>query len=238
MSQTVKAEVRESAGKNAARRLRSQGNVPAILYGPKIKNVPLVLSKQDIFSILKSERGINTIFKITFDSKKKNVMIKDFQLDVVSDELLHVDLIEIAMSEAIEVTVQVELTGEAVGVKSEGGFVDFTNREVEVRCLPKNIPDQISIDISDLHLHESVKVGDIEPPEDVEFITEPDTVIAHIMLPEEEEIEEEEELEEELIVEGEEPEVIGEEGEEEVEEEGKEEGKETEKKKEEEDKKG
>ncbi len=230
MSMTVKAEMRESVGKNAARRLRKEGRVPAILYGPKTKNIPLILSKQDMFTILRSERGMNTIFKVAFDSKKKNVMIKDYQLDVVSDELLHVDLVEIAMSEAIELTVQVVLTGEAVGVKSEGGFVDFTNREVEVRCLPKDIPDQIKVDISGLHLHESIRVKDIEPPENVEFITEPDTVIAHIMLPEEEEIVEEEEIEE-LIEEGEEPEVIGEEKEE-AEEEGKEEPEEEEGKKE------
>jgi large subunit ribosomal protein L25 len=218
MTMTVKAEARESVGKNAARRIRSEGRVPAILYGPKTKNIPLVLSKQDIFSILKSERGENTIFKVAFDSKKKNVMIKDYQLDVISDELLHVDLIEIAMSEVIEVTVQIVLTGEAVGVKSEGGFVDFQNREVEIKCLPKNIPDQIKVDISDLHLNQSIKIEDLEPPENVEFITDPKTVIAHVMLPEEEEIEEEE-IEEELIAEGEEPEVIGEEKEEAEEEE-------------------
>jgi len=232
MQLTVKAEVRESVGKNVARRLRREGKLPAILYGPKTKNISLVLSKQDIFSILKSERGENTIFKVAFDSKKKNVMIKDYQLDVISDELLHVDLIEIAMTEAIEVTVQVVLTGEAVGVKSEGGFVDFMNREVEVRCLPKDIPDQIRVDISDLHLNQSIKLGDIQPPENVEFITDSKAVIAHIMLPEEEEIEVEEEIEEELIAEGEEPEVIGEEKEE-----AEEEKKEKEEKKEEEEKK-
>lgn len=232
MTMTVKAEARESVGKNAARRIRSEGRVPAILYGPKTKNIPLVLSKQDIFSILKSERGENTIFKVAFDSKKKNVMIKDYQLDVISDELLHVDLIEIAMSEVIEVTVQIVLTGEAVGVKSEGGFIDFQNREVEIKCLPKDIPDQIKVDISDLHLNQSIKIEDLEPPENVEFITDPKTVIAHVMLPEEEEIEEEE-IEEELIAEGEEPEVIGEEKEEaEKEEEKKEEAKEEEEKKE------
>jgi len=232
MTMTVKAEARESVGKNAARRIRSEGRVPAILYGPKTKNIPLVLSKQDIFSILKSERGENTIFKVAFDSKKKNVMIKDYQLDVISDELLHVDLIEIAMREVIEVTVQIVLTGEAVGVKSEGGFVDFQNREVEIKCLPKDIPDQIKVDISDLHLNQSIKIEDLEPPENVEFITDPKTVIAHVILPEEEEIEEEE-IEEELIAEGEEPEVIGEEKEEaEEEEEKKEEAKEKEEKKE------
>jgi len=185
MEMTVKAEVRESVGKNAARRLRREGKLPAILYGSKTKNISLVLSKQDMFSILKSGRGENTIFKVAFDSKKKNVMIKDYQLDVITDELLHVDLIEIAMTESIEVTVQIVLTGEAVGVKSEGGFVDFVNREAQVRCLPRDIPDQIEVDISGLHLNQSLKLGDIQPPENVEFITDTKTVIAHIILPEE-----------------------------------------------------
>ncbi|MFW6139989.1 MAG: 50S ribosomal protein L25 [Acidobacteriota bacterium] len=231
MTMTVKAEARESVGKNAARRLRSGGRVPAILYGSKTKNIPLVLSKQDIFSVLKSERGENTIFKVAFDSKKKNVMIKDYQLNVITDELLHVDLIEIGMRDVIEVTVQIVLTGEAAGVKSEGGFVDFQNREVEIKCLPKDIPDHIKVDISNLHLNQSIKIEDLRPPENVEFITDPKTVIAHIMLPEEEEIEEVEEVEEELIAEGEEPEVIGEEKEK-VEEEEKEESKEEKEKKE------
>jgi len=226
MSIKIKAELRETVGKNAARRLRRQDKLPAILYGSKTKNLPLILSKQDIFSILKSERGENTIFKVEFDSQKKDVMIKDYQLDVTTDELLHIDLIEIAMSEAIEVTVQILLTGVAVGVKAEGGFVDFMHREIQVRCLPKDIPDQIKVDISQLHLNQSIKVEDLQPPENVEFITDPKTVIAHIMLPEEEKIEKVEEVEEEIIPEGEEPEVIGEKKEEPEEETKKKESKE------------
>jgi large subunit ribosomal protein L25 len=154
MSLEINAQRREVFGKNAARRIRQEGMVPAILYGPKTDAVALILAKKDIFSILKSESGENTLFKVTVDSEIRDAMIKDYQTDPVSDELIHVDLIQIVMDKAIQVAVPVALVGEAVGVKTEGGFVDFVSREIEIECLPRDIPEQILIDISALHLHQ------------------------------------------------------------------------------------
>ena len=210
MSMTIKADVRETRGKNAARRLRSRGLLPAILYGRGAENVSLSLSKKDIFSILKSESGENTLFKVTFDSEQRNVMIKDYQQDVVSDEVLHVDLIQILMDKAIRVNVHIELIGEAIGVKSEGGFVDFATREVEVECLPSDIPEQLTVDISELHLHQAFKVEDLEEIEGVKVTTDPNAALVHTQAPsvEEEEVVEEELEEGEIMAEGEEPEVI------------------------------
>jgi len=216
MNMMIKGEKREFFGKNEARRVRSKGQLPAILYGKGIENVPLTLNKKDIFTILKSETGENTIFKVAIDSKKIDTMIKDFQLDPVTDEILHVDLIHIAMDKEIRVTVSFNLAGEAVGVKSEGGFVDFITREVEIECLPGNIPESIDIDITELHLNQSLKIGDIVPPEGVKIIDDPNAVIVLIGMPaREEEAVVEEVEEEEIISKEEEPELIKKEKEEE-----------------------
>jgi len=209
MSFMIKAEKREVFGKNASRRLRREGKLPAVLYGGKIQTVSLVLDKKDIFAVLKSETGENTIFKVSFDSEAKSAMIKKLQIDPVTDELLHADLIQIAMDEIIRVTVPVVLTGEAVGVKAEGGFVDFVNREVEVECLPKDIPENIEVDISNLHLHQSIRMDMISLPEEVRIISDGQTVIVLIEAPAvEKEVVEEVKEEEEKIPEGKEPEII------------------------------
>jgi len=208
MSFMIRAEIREVFGKNASRRLRKEGKLPAILYGKNIRNVSLTLDKKDIFDVLKSETGENTIFKVSFNSKKKNAMIKELQKDPVTDALLHADLILIAMDEVVNIAVPLLLIGEAVGVKAEGGFVDFVNREVEVECLPKDIPENIEIDISDLHLYQSIKVDELSPPEGVTITTDDQSVIVLIEAPsKEEEVKEVEEVEEE-ITEEEKPEVI------------------------------
>lgn len=209
MSFKIKAEKREIFGKNASRRLRREGMIPAILYGGDASNVPLTLRKQDVFMILRSDTGENTVFQVSFDSESRDVMIKELQRDPVTDEILHADFIHIAMDKVIQVSVPVVSVGEAVGVKTEGGFVDFVTREIEVECLPKDIPEHIEIDISSLHLRQSFKAEDIALPEGVKLITSFDTILVMIEAPlKEEEIEVEEE-EEEVIAEEEEPEVIG-----------------------------
>ncbi|MHB8093969.1 MAG: 50S ribosomal protein L25 [Candidatus Aminicenantales bacterium] len=207
MTITIKAEKRKTFGKNANRRLRKQGLVPAILYGEAQANVPLVLNKKDIAQILKSQSGENTIFQVGFDSELRDAMIKELQIDPVSDELIHTDLIQIAMDKLIKVTVPVIHHGEAVGVKTEGGFVDFVTREIDIECFPKDIPEHIEIDIADLHLHQSIKVENVTPPEGVRFVSEPGTVLVLISLPHKEE-EFPGEKPEEAAAETKEPEVI------------------------------
>jgi large subunit ribosomal protein L25 len=189
MSLVIKSEKRDLFGKNASRRFRKGGLVPAVLYGEGAASVPLVLAKKDIVKILKSETRENTIFKIAFDSEEKDVMIKALQVDATSDELLHADLILIAMDKAIRISVPIELLGEPVGVKTEGGFVDFMTREVEIECLPKDIPERISADISALHLHQSLKVADLTVPAGVKLISDPSTVLALVQIPHEEKVE-------------------------------------------------
>ncbi len=208
MSFKIKGEKREVFGKNASRRLRRNGMIPVILYGAKDVNIPLTLNKKDVFQILRSESGENTVFEVSFNSETMNAMIKDLQKNLVTDEIIHADLIQIALDKAIRVSVPVVTVGDAVGVKTEGGFVDFINREIEIECLPKDIPEQIEIDISELHLRQSFKVEEVVLPGEIKLISDPETILFHIEEPAKEEEIEVEEEEEEVIGEEEEPEVI------------------------------
>jgi len=209
MSFQIKAETKKIHGKNASRRLRKEGKIPAVFYGYGVGAVNLALNKKDILNILRSDSGENTIFKVTYDSEIKNAMIKDIQRDPVTDEVLHVDLVLIVMDKAMRVTVPITLVGEAIGVKSEGGFIDSMTREVEVECLPKDIPENIEMDIQNLHLHQSLKVADIQMPERVKLVSDPEAIVVVIAAPTKEEAEVKEEEEEEEVMTGEEePEVI------------------------------
>ena len=208
MSFKIKGEKREVFGKNASRRLRRNGMIPVILYGAKDMNIPLTLNKKDVFQILRSEAGENTVFEVSFNSETINAMIKDLQKNLVTDEIIHADLIQIALDKAIRVSIPVVTVGDAVGVKTEGGFVDFITREIEVECLPKDIPEQIEIDISELHLRQSFKVEEVVLPGEITMISDPETILFHIEEPAKEEEIEVEEEEEEVIGEEEEPEVI------------------------------
>jgi len=211
MSLTIKCETRDIFGKNASRRLRREGKIPAVLYGRNEPSTHLTLQKKDIFGILRSESGENTIFKASIDTGSKDVMIKEMQLDPVTDEILHIDLIQIAMDKAIRVSVPVFVTGESVGVKAEGGFVDLITREIEVECLPGVIPEHIEVDISGLHLHQSVRIEEMTFPDGVETVSDPQTLVVLIEAPtKEEEVvpEAEEEEEMEVMAEGDQPEVI------------------------------
>jgi large subunit ribosomal protein L25 len=207
MSFKIKAEKRGAFGKNASRRLRREGMMPAVLYGADRANVPLTLKKKDIFTILMSESRERTIFQISYDSELKNVMIKELQRNPVTDEILHADFIQIAMDRAIRVSIPVITVGEAVGVKTEGGFVELITRGVEIECLPKNIPERMEVDISNLHLRQSLKVGDLTAPEGVKLISHPDTLLVLIEAPSKEE-EVAVEAKEEVVAESAEPEVI------------------------------
>lgn len=187
MNIVVKSEKRQGLGSNAARRLRAQGFVPAVLYGEAMDSAPLVLSKKDIVQIMRLESGENTIFKVAVDADAYDVMIKELQVDPSNDELLHVDLIRISMDKPIRVTVPVVHRGEPVGVKTEGGFVDFVTREVEVECLPRDIPESLTIDISELHINQAFKVQALAVPAGVKVLEDPGTVLVLVSLPHKEE---------------------------------------------------
>ncbi len=203
---------REVSSKNANRRLRATGQVPAVVYGGGKDPVPIRVHERRVEEILKSGTGGNTVFllKLHGTDHQRHAMIRELQSDAVTGEMIHIDFQRIDMDHKVRVEVPIELHGEAFGVKNEGGFIDFVTREIEVECLPNKIPAHIDLDVTALHVGQHVEAGDLELPEGVELLLEPERVIISLALRKTAEIEEEEVAEEELLLEAEseEPEVI------------------------------
>jgi large subunit ribosomal protein L25 len=165
MAATLKIEKRDGRGKNEARRLRASGRIPAVLYGAeKGKALEIAVDPKALLRILHSESGVNTLIGLEGASdagRDTRVMVKEYQLDPIDHKLLHADFYQIAMDKAITVTVPIVLKGEAKGVKQQGGIVDFVNREVEIEVLPGDIPDDITVDVTELMLNQGIRVRDL-----------------------------------------------------------------------------
>src|SRR6476661_9251766 len=163
MAATLQAEKREGRGKNEARRLRARGRIPAVVYGAeKGKAVEIAVDPKMLLRILHSESGVNTLIGLQLDGGDSRVLVKEYQLDPIAHRLLHVDFYQVAMDKMLTVTVPVLLKGEPKGVKQQGGVVDFVNREIEIEVLPGDIPENITVDVSELMLHEGVRVRDLQ----------------------------------------------------------------------------
>jgi large subunit ribosomal protein L25 len=184
----VEARPRADFGKNVNRRLRAQGLIPGVVYGAKKEPVPVAVSPKEIGTILRSASGENTLFDLQLDGGRRKVILKEFQVEPIKGKLLHADFYEVALDQALEVTVHIELTGVPMGVKVEGGILDFVTRELQVECLPTDIPEKIVVDVSELGMGKHVRVSDIKAPERVTILTDPDVVIAHVVAPRAEEV--------------------------------------------------
>ena len=176
----LEAQKREPGNKNAARRVRVDGKIPAVLYGGGSESAPVSVDPRQVLRILRSETGHNTIFDLTLDTNRVKAMIVDWQFEPIKGRLLHVDLQRIAMDKQLTVTVPVVLKGEAVGVKQEGGILEQLLREIEVECLPADIPKSIEVDISHLVFGIEVRVENLPHSEKLKFLTDPRQMIAHI----------------------------------------------------------
>jgi large subunit ribosomal protein L25 len=183
----VAARSRTDRGKNVNRRLRAQGLIPGVLYGSKKETVAVAVSPKEIGTILKSATGENTLFDLDLGGKRRKVILKEFQVEPIKGRLLHADFYEVALDKVLEVQVHVELTGTPVGVKVQGGIVDFVTRDLDIECLPMDIPEKIVVDISALELGKHVRVSELTPPPKVKILTDPDVVIAHVVAPRAEE---------------------------------------------------
>src|SRR5215218_4560724 len=163
-SLTLQAETRETRGKNEARRLRAGGKIPAVVYGAeKGRATEIAVDPKVLLRILHSESGVNSLIGLEgAGSGDTRVMVKEYQLDPITHKLLHVDFYQVAMDKMLTVTVPILLKGDAKGVKQQGGIVDFVNREIEIETLPGDIPENITVDISELMLHEGVRVRDVQ----------------------------------------------------------------------------
>lgn len=178
----VEATARASRGKNEARRQRLAGKVPATLYGGKDSAVSLTVNAKQVGQILRSASGHNTLFQVAMDGKEQPAIVKDWQVDPVSGNLLHVDLLRIAMDVRMRVKVPVHTFGEPSGVKVEGGVFEIVTREVEIECLPGEIPTEFKMDVSNLNMNAQLRAGDI--PIDtakMKLVTEPERVLAHVV---------------------------------------------------------
>jgi len=180
---TVKGTVREGRGKNAARRTRLTGEIPAVLYGGGKDSISLSVNAKQVARILRSETGRNTIFAVEVaGGREERAILKDWQVDPVSGALLHADLLRIAMDVRMRVKVPVHTFGEPQGVKMQGGIFEMVTRDVEIECLPVDIPEEFKVDVSELLIGKQLRAGDL--PLDVnkmKLLTDPQRVIAHVV---------------------------------------------------------
>ena len=205
---TIKADLREDISKKACKNLRAQGKIPAIVYGITAESIPISVDLGDLKNIMKSEKKENSILRILQSDKAKfDAMIKEIQYDYLSDHIIHVDFIRIDLNKLVEVEVPVVLFGEAIGVKTEDGILEFIHREVHIRCLPTRIPKEFRVDVSSLHMNQSIKVENLPKTEEYQFVSPANTVICAVAAKAKEEVVEVPEVAEvvEGAVEGEAP---------------------------------
>lgn len=184
---TIRAVTREGRGKNDARRARRAGMVPATLYGGEGGTVAVMAPLKDLAAILRSEAGRNTIFTLEVEGvEASEVMFNDRQIDPVRGRLIHADFTRLVKGQKIEVTVPLHLVGEPVGVREEQGVLEQIIREIQIRCEPREIPDAIDIDVSNLGVHDVLHISDIPVDERIEILNPPETVIATVGIVKEE----------------------------------------------------
>src|SRR5215470_2734679 len=179
---TVTAESRSDFGKNASRRLRYRGMVPAVVYGGKGGNVSVSVDPKALQRVLHSEAGRNTILKLEIAGEgATNAILKSWQVDPVRENFLHADFYRIAMDVALRVTVPLAVRGEARGVKTDGGILEMVIRQIEIECLPGDIPERIEVDVTDLGLNQSLRVSELPVTAKVKVLQNPDQVVVHVI---------------------------------------------------------
>ena len=179
---TIPAESRDSRGKNEARRLRAKGSVPAVVYGGPAGPAAVAVNPKELTKVLHSKTGHNTIFNLSVAGGDSTpVMIVDWQYDPIKDTLLHADLKRIDLSQRITVKVPVVTQGDPRGVKLQGGIHEIVTRELEIECLPNDIPEQFTINVVDLMVGQSIRAGDIPISGSIRLLSPPDAVISHVV---------------------------------------------------------
>src|SRR5262249_32942601 len=179
---TVNAESRSDFGKNASRRLRSRGMVPAIVYGGKGEARSVAVDPKSLQRVLHSEAGRNTILKLDIAGHgATNAILKSWQVDPIKENFLHADFYRIAMDVALRVTVPLAVRGEARGVKTEGGILESVLRQIEVECLPSDIPERIKVEGADLGMNQAIRVSDLPVSAKVKVLQNPDQVVVHVI---------------------------------------------------------
>jgi large subunit ribosomal protein L25 len=179
---TLEVSRRENTGKEVAKKLRRDGNVPAVVYGGHREPVAIAVDRKAVSELIqKSEHGLRSVFllKMAGTDQQRHAMIKDITIDPISRKMMHIDFVRVLMDETVKVTVPVHLNGQAIGVK-EGGLLDFQVREVHVECLPNAIPDSIEVDATALGVHDYLRVKDLKMPEGVKILDDPERVVVGV----------------------------------------------------------
>lgn len=203
----VKAEKRETRGKNHARRLRADGKIPVVVYGGGSESLAATASLSDLAAIIRTDTGVNTVFSLDIEGEGVNdVIFQDRQIDAIKGRLIHADLRRFAKGEKIEMTVPIRLIGQPEALKEEGAVLSQTMREIKVLCEPAKTPESIDVDISNLTSEHAIHVSDLHVGEGIEMHDSPETVVASIIMVKEVVLEPQ-------VEEGAAPEVVGEEGE-------------------------
>ena len=178
---TIAAEPRETRGKNEARRLRVKGFSPAVVYGGGVDPIAIAVNPKEVNSILKSASGHNTIFNVDIQGSVAPVMVVDWQHDPIKGRLLHVDLKRIDLTKRIVVKVPVHTHGDPKGVKLQGGLHEVVTREVEIECLPDDIPESFTVEVSELSIGQSIRASEIPLAGSMTLLSPPDAVISHVV---------------------------------------------------------
>jgi large subunit ribosomal protein L25 len=188
MEARLEAVKRTTFGKNEANRTRMAGQIPAVLYGGNVvdgkpRATPIAVDPKVLMNVMRAGSGVNTIIGLSVGDEDVRVLMKDYQIDPISGKILHVDFYRIAMDKLLTVKVPVTVKGESKGVKQQGGLLDFVHREVDVECLPGDIPEHIEIDITDLELGQAVRLRDVATDPRWKPATDPDIMLIHIVAP-------------------------------------------------------
>ena len=176
----LEAQPRTPGNKNTARRVRRDGKIPAVVYGAGKDALSVSVDPRQVMRILNSETGHNTIFDLALDQDKTKAMIVDWQFEPIKGKLLHIDVKRIAMDKKLTVMVPIELKGEAEGVKTQGGILEQMLREVEIECLPADIPSHLDLDVSNLAFGQTLRVKDLPHSDKIKFLTDENQAIAHV----------------------------------------------------------
>jgi large subunit ribosomal protein L25 len=176
----LEAQPREAGSKNQARRVRQEGKIPAVVYGAGKESLSISVDPRVVTRILNSATGHNTIFDLSMNGEKTKAMIVDWQYEPIKGRLLHIDLKRIALDKVLKVSVPIFLVGEAAGVKQEGGIMEHILRELEIECLPADIPTHIDADVSHLTFGKVLRVAELPHSDKLKFLTDPNQPVAHV----------------------------------------------------------
>jgi large subunit ribosomal protein L25 len=178
---TIEVQRREELGKNANRRARAAGMIPAVVYGGGRDSAAVQVNRRSFLELFRGSHGVDQskilLLKLADTGQERHAMIRDLQIDPISRQVVHIDFQRVLMDQRVRVAVPIEIKGTAYGVKTEGGVLDFVVREVHIECLPGDIPAHIDLDVTDLHVGHHIEAGQLQLPDGVTLLDEPERVI-------------------------------------------------------------